>query len=154
MHRYPDRFFGKAEEINGNKMCETYLFRWTVFTVLGVSGYLHKFVDDDWSTDMHDHPRIFISFGLWGSYIEQTPGKNRTYAAPWVRIFPAAHIHRLMLPIDRKTGKKKVCWTFVIVLRKTRKWGFWVYSKGGYSWIHSMKYVRGPLGKEGLRKDC
>jgi hypothetical protein len=83
---------------------------------------------------MHDHPKRFISIGLRGSYIEQTPSSdelrahyrdltltNETlYRAPWVRTFPASHIHRIRLLVNRKP-----CWTLVIVLRSVREWGFW-----------------------------
>jgi hypothetical protein len=46
-------------------------------------------------------------------------GPVRTrYHAPWIRTFPAEHIHRLTVP-------SKNCWTLVIVLKATRGWGFW-----------------------------
>ncbi len=95
--------------------------------------YLHHFVGDDWSRDLHDHPKRFVSIGLCGAYVEQAavgwgPGMHyghlaplaeRTYRAPWVRTFPAKHIHRLRLIAGRP------CWTLVFVCRSTRPWGFW-----------------------------
>ena len=149
--RLLDRLF-RLEEINGNERCLTYLYRWTLFQPRrprwlwrGFGVYLHHFVGDDWSLDLHDHPKRFISIGLWGSYDETTPDysfpkallhaaeKTRTWRAPWVRTFPAEHIHRLSL-IDGRP-----CWTLVIVLRSVREWGFW--HEG--SWIHWKEYVRG-----------
>lgn len=129
----------RCEEINGANRCPTYLYRWTLFQPRrprwlwrGFGIYLHKFVGDDWSRDLHDHPKRFISIGLKGAYIEETPGPEwyegydesptrlRTYRAPWIRTFPADHIHRLSLLADRQP-----CWTLVIVLRTVREWGFW-----------------------------
>lgn len=107
------------EEINGGEMCPTYLYRWRLLRLLGCAVYLHHFVGDDWSRDFHDHPRRFISIGLWGRYVEETPEGERVFRAPWIRSFSAEHRHRLHL-IDSKP-----CWTLVIVLRLSRPWGFW-----------------------------
>lgn len=127
-----DRIF-QLEEINGGKRCPTYLYRWTMLATRWFSVYLHHFVGDDWSRDMHDHPKRFISIGLRGRYVEETPSGERTFRAPWVRSFPAEHIHRLRL-IDRRP-----CWTLVIVLKPVRHWGFWHLGK----WIHWREYVKG-----------
>jgi len=119
MHKLFNRLFGRAEEINGRERCPTYLYRWTLAARRGLFGvYLHHFVGDDWSRDLHDHPKRFISIGLWGWYIEETPTSRRKYRAPWIRTFPAEHIHRLMVP-------SKNTWTLVIVLKPVREWGFW-----------------------------
>jgi len=164
-----DRWF-RLEEINGNYRCPTYLYRWTLFQPKwgrwfwrGFGIYIHQFVGDDWSLDLHDHPKRFISIGLWGSYIEWTPAKittydiyldangdeivrseerlfaldaasGRTFRAPWFRTFPAEHIHRITLCADRRP-----CWTLVIVLRAVREWGFWHAGQ----WIPWKDYVRG-----------
>ena len=69
----------KREEINGNGRCSTYLYRWlfqprrprALWRGFGI--YLHKFVGDDWSRDLHDHPKRFVSIGLNGAYREETP---------------------------------------------------------------------------------
>lgn len=119
MKAFLDTIFGVAEEINGRERCPTYLYRWTLIQVKGkFSLYLHHFVGDDWSRDLHDHPKRFISIGLWGWYLEQTPSGTKRYHAPWIRSFPATHIHRLSVP-------SKNCWTLVAVLKPVREWGFW-----------------------------
>lgn len=117
-HALLDRVFGEAEEINGRHRCATYLYRWILLSTRWFKAYLHHFVGDDWSLDLHDHPKRFISVGIWGSYFEETPGAGRWYRAPFIRSFPATHIHRLRVP-DKNT------WTIVIVLRTVREWGFW-----------------------------
>lgn len=139
--RFLDRFF-HLEEINGLGRCPTYLYRWHLLSALGAKVYLHHFVGDDWARDLHDHPKRFISIGLWGAYIEETPAGETLYVAPWVRTFPATHIHRLRLLGGRP------CWTLVIVLREVRRWGFWQGSR----WIHWKEYVTGGAGDAG--KNC
>lgn len=141
-----DKLF-KREEMDGDGRCPTYLVRWTLLKLWGGrSVYLHHFVGDDWSRDLHDHPKRFVSIGLWGCYIEEvmrsdsfsTVTIERVYSAPWIRTFPAQHIHRLRL-IDRKP-----CWTLVIVLKTSRRWGFW----------HDGKFVgwRQYVGSEAATK--
>jgi hypothetical protein len=112
------------EEINGGKRCPTYLYRWELCSFLGGATrvYLHKFVGDDWSLDLHDHPKRFYSIGLSGRYVEHgEPGtRPREYSAPWFRSFPAEHRHRLTGPTPDRP-----CWTLVVVGRPVRPWGFW-----------------------------
>jgi hypothetical protein len=110
--------FGQPEEINGRERCSTYLYRWIVYDGRRGKVYLHKFVGDDWTRDLHDHPKRFVSIGLWGSYLEETPAGKHRYRAPWIRTFPATHQHRLTTPWG-------TCWTLVIVLKTVREWGFW-----------------------------
>lgn len=150
--RLIDRIF-RLEEINGGERCPTHLYRWTLARIGSYRLYLHHFVGDDWSLDMHDHPKRFISIGLKGSYVEETPflpadseweklGPVRTtYRAPWIRSFPAEHVHRLSVP-------SKSCWTLVITLKATRQWGFWHFG----SFVPWRKYVAGP--EADARKAC
>lgn len=124
-----DRVF-KREDINGGERCPTYMFRWTLLKAKNWGVYLHHFVGDDWSLDLHDHPKRFISIGLWGNYVEYTPfypahsewaklgPVRKVFRAPWIRSFPSEHIHRIETP-------SKSCWTLVIVLKAVRPWGFW-----------------------------
>ncbi len=132
IHKLLNRLF-KLEEINGNHRCPTYLYRWTLLRLFGCGVYLHHFVGDDWSRDLHDHPKRFISIGLAGGYVEETAKGFREYRAPWVRSFPGAHTHRLTL------GRHRDCWTLVLVLRASRPWGF--VNSG--RWIPWREYVMG-----------
>lgn len=118
------------EEINGGGRCPTYLYRWFILSTRWFKVYLHRFVADDWSLDLHDHPKRFVSIGLWGSYRETTPAGTKTFRAPWIRSFPAEHLHRIEL-----VGK--VCYTLVIVFSASRKWGFVHEGK----WIGWREYV-------------
>jgi hypothetical protein len=162
VRRLLDKLFGEPEEINGGERCPTYLWRWTILKWRGkFSLYLHHFVGDDWSRDLHDHPKRFISIGLWGWYLEETPcgdcpnGMPRPneswdswtritrYQAPWVRTFPATHIHRIACP-------SKNCWTLVAVLKPVREWGFWHLGK----FMHWRDYVNGKDGIADKMKAC
>lgn len=163
MMRLLDRLFVR-EDINGNDRCPTYLHRWTLFQPRwakrfwrGFGIYIHKFVGDDWSRDLHDHPKRFISIGLAGRYFEETPSAEwfdgnddapprvREYRAPWARTFPADHIHRIFLATDRRP-----CWTLVIVLHHVRDWGFW--HRG--IWLHWRGYVQRGNTIANERKAC
>jgi len=141
IHEILSFVFGEPEQINGRERCPTYLYRWLVssrFKSLKI--YIHHFVGNDWSRDLHDHPKRFISIGLWGWYLEERPcpqfpemhTHEYRYQAPWIRSFPATHIHRLRVP-------SKNCWTLVIVLKPVREWGFWHLGK----FIPWRSYVNG-----------
>ncbi len=157
--RLMDRLFF-YETMSGNGACAVYLERWTLFDLrkLGYAIYLHRFLGDDWAIDPHDHPRRFISVGLWGWYWEDVfrervlplqPDGSSIYGAlletvrhvaPWFRTFPANHLHRV------RASECGNCWTLVIVLPKSRGWGF---VQDG-QWVPFKEYVFG--GKS--RKSC
>lgn len=138
--------FCHYETMSGNGVCPVYLERWTMLEAFGCGLYLHHFLGDDWAIDPHDHPRRFVSIGLKGWYFEDVfdpAGRlvsSTRYNAPWARSFPAEHLHRVRA---KECGD---CWTLVIVLRKSRKWGF---VQDGL-WIPFKDYVFG--GK--FRKQC
>jgi hypothetical protein len=138
--------FCQYETMSGNGVCPVYLERWVIKEAFSCGIYLHHFIGDDWAIDPHDHPRRFISIGLKGWYYEDVFNSDGTQAdtlrfdAPWVRSFPAEHLHRV------RASQCGDCWTLVIVLPKTRRWGF---VKDG-QWIGFKDYVFG--GK--YRKSC
>lgn len=144
------------EEINGDGVCSTYLYRWTLLRTKRGKLYLHHFVGSDWARDMHDHPKAFLSIGLWGSYIESrrdaATGNDvvETFRAPWFRIFGAEHTHRL----DATN-----CWTLCFVGEAVREWGFYHQGLGrlhgvpGGLWVKWDDYVR-EYGEHRKRGDC
>lgn len=138
MKDFLNRFF-KLENIDGDGICfQPYMRRWTLFSFFRLFKiYLHHFLDEDWTKDMHDHPKRFISIGLKGRYLEETPiaanmTKMQVWSAPWIRTFPASHTHRIQM-----VQKGEECWTLVIVFRSVRSWGFWVNGL----WIPWRQYV-------------
>lgn len=134
----------KVEEINGHGRCPTYLYRWQVLRLFGFALYLHRFVADDWSRDLHDHPKRFVSLMLWGGYTEETPAGEREYTAPWLRSFPSTHVHRVRL------GRHRECWTLVLVGRASRPWGFWYFGR----WIGWRQYVARESLEANTRAVC
>jgi len=134
------------ETMSGAGRCPVYLERWTLFYRWGYGVYLHHFIGDDWAADPHDHPRRFITIGLRGWYWEDVYDadgrliEQRRYSAPWVRSFPANHLHRV------RASECGNCWTLVIVLKKSRPWGF---VQDGI-WIPFRDYVFGGNS----RTDC
>ena len=141
------------EDIDSGGRCE-YLHRWWIRRSRGWGCYLHHFVGNDGSRDLHDHPRRFISIGLWGSYEEITPLRNNDgtvnwdvedmtrYQAPWIRSFPATHIHRVVL------DPGCTCWTLLIVMPVSREWGFWPKGR----WVLWRDYLTSSRADE--MKDC
>lgn len=130
--------------------------------------YLHHFVADDKAREPHDHPKGFLSIGLWGRYIERVyeilpprreelvwastgrrqvcewPARarcieDRIWIAPWWRRFPAEHTHRILVP-DGET-----CWTLVITGPITRTWGFWTRD----GWVAFRDYFAGKWSEAG-----
>lgn len=142
IYRVLDRLFNH-EVIDGGGRCE-YLHRWHILKLWSGRGiYLHNFVDSDWSYDFHDHPKRFVSIGLKGSYIEhqivvvngEVFQKRVRFKAPWIRSFPAKHVHRLELD-------SASCWTLVCVGKIERAWGFWFRKNGRYWWQPWKGYVK------------
>ena len=124
-------------ELSGDGVCPPYLVKYRLLSTRWGGIYLHQFLADDWSLDLHDHPYRMISIGLTGGYDEEllTGAGTQTVAwrAPWVRMFPATHAHRIRL----QPGQP--CWTLVISLRGHRPWGF--YREG--RWTPASDYIAG-----------
>jgi hypothetical protein len=135
------------ESMSGNGACPVYLERWTFLEAFGCGLYLHHFLGDDWALDPHDHPRRFVSIGLWGWYFEDvfapdgTLARTLLFEAPWVRSFPAEHLHRV------RASQCGNCWTLVIVLRKSRPWGF---VRDG-RWLGFKQYVFGGESRKACK---
>lgn len=112
----------RREDIAGDA-----LRRWTLLRLpRGRALYLHHFRCSD-ARSMHDHPKRFVTIGLRGGYVEESPGLfpllwecgrlRRQFRAPWIRAFPARHAHRVRV-------SRRGCWTLAYVGPKTRGWGF------------------------------
>lgn len=136
----------RYETMSGNGVCPVYLERWTLLNLFNCAIYLHHFLGDDWALDPHDHPRRFISIGLWGWYYEDvfqpdgTPKQTLRFRAPWCRSFPAEHLHRV------RAAEHGNVWTLVFVFPKSRAWGFVRHGV----WVPFRNYVFGGQ----FRKAC
>ena len=123
------------------------LRRWTLFRLPGGRAlYLHNFRCSD-ARWLHDHPKRFVTIRLKGGYVEEyllpwewlasLPLARRQCRAPWIRSFPANHIHRVRV-------SRRGCWTLAWAGRATRDWGF----LRGNRWIHWRRY-REVYGERG-----
>ena len=125
---------------------QRFLQRWRLLALPGGRRvYLRHYQGSDWTRDMHDHQAWFISIGLWGSYVEERYDKQgqkirKRYTAPWIRFFPATHIHRLRIRPSYST------WTLIASGREAREWGF--YTDSG--WIEWTTYLRLRGGNRGV----
>jgi hypothetical protein len=129
---------------------EPYLNRWFILRRkwLPFQVYLHQILRSDHDRDLHDHPWWFVTFILWGGYVEHQPWPRGTdfdcetpdYKAyrrwPGMILFRrATHLHRLELT--------KPAWTLVIRGRSNREWGF-VTAWGWMPWQEYLRRRRGP----------
>lgn len=103
------------------------LIRWSLFECKAFSIKIHKLISSDHSC-MHDHPWAFITFLMWGGYVEHTPKGSKVYSR-WSLLYRhAKYTHRLEI--------HQPVWTFVITFRKCRVWGF----KTPRGWINWRKF--------------
>jgi len=104
----------------------------------GRSSRFHRIITSDPGRVMHDHPWDFISQLLQGCYIEHTPQGTRVWRAPCVIRRRAEMPHRLELPEGE-------AWTYVLLGRPRRRWGFWTAD----GWVHWRDY-----GEAGRAAGC
>jgi hypothetical protein len=86
--------------------------------------YLHEFVGSDDPRGLHDHPWMFATIILLGSYYESTSAGQRRRRRGTVAVHCATHRHRVCLPVDVR-GREIPCWTIVVTGPHLRQWGFW-----------------------------
>lgn len=117
---------------------DPYMLRWYVIPRNRFCNvYLHKFLRDDDDRALHDHPWWFISWILWGSYIEHTRRLEWVYLHAeyvpvterrnWLSVAfrTATTPHRVSLLRSASDPHKcKPCWTLVITGPIVRVWGF------------------------------
>jgi len=117
--RMPDFIIGGHEN--------PYLLRWWLIPRNQLFNiYLHKFLRSDDDRALHDHPWIWCSVLLRGSYVEWSkprPGSPllahvERFDAGSARFHRARYAHRLV--IDRNV----TCWTLFITGPRVREWGF------------------------------
>lgn len=100
-----------------------YLYRWT-FLAFGYSMRIHHWIGNDVNPHFHDHSADFISFLLYGSYINHTPNGSVAKSAPAFTYAKAEWKHWL------EVGPRGA-WTITFWGKPYRKWGFFV---NGHKW--------------------
>ena len=123
----------ECDTFDGGGRC-LWLWRWTLLSWHGWEVYLHHWVGDDWSHHHHDHSRSMVSVGLRGRYTEHILDQpDHSWAAPWVRYFPATHRHYITL-------NTPTVWTLVFAAPQRRHSGFWVRGER----VGTVPYLRSP----------
>ena len=121
MMRFLNRLL-RMETINGNGRCPMYLYRWTLLKLpRGIGIYLHKFVGPDWSEDLHDHPKRFVSIGLRGHYWDARALDRGVDGCALPEMFSSTAL--------------------VLVGPTQREWGFWKVRRGVMSWVPWREHV-------------
>lgn len=115
---------------------ELYLQRWYILDTALFGLKLHKIVLSDQEC-VHDHPWDFISIILKGGYIEhvETPKELKNWCTKIEKTSKIYHPGQILFRKAEHRHKLEIhqpCWTFVITLKRRRKWGFWTKS----GWIH------------------
>jgi hypothetical protein len=102
------------------------MIKWTLISTPLFNMFFHQFSGPDWTRDPHDHPTDFVSIGLKGSYVETVYQKggerlyDREWRAPWIRKFPATHLHR-----TTSVGPKGA-YTICLTSPWRQHWGFFI----------------------------
>lgn len=131
------KFVIRGCEAHGNGD-RAYLIRWTLWERAGGWQFLlHKFVADDHTRELHDHPWWFVTLILWRGYREHLPGGIVKRRWPGMILFRrATHQHSVTL-VDGKSA-----WTCVLTGSKSRTWGFWVDKINGKGFMDFRTYFR------------
>ena len=121
--------FWRWKDIEWNNvlyMRRLYFFHCPWFTIM-----VNVFHHGDLQRHMHDHPVDFISFIIWGSYIELTEG-GTTKRRRWFNFVPAETKHRIIKIVSDK------CVSLVFTGRRRREWGFWTE----HGWLQWQQYQK------------
>ncbi len=104
-----------------------YLIRYTIIECRRFQVLLHKFVANDHTTELHDHPWPFVAVILWRGYVEHTAtGSKRK--RPGMILLRRAKWQHYVTRVDNK-----VAWSLVITGARVRTWGF-VTKRGWMDW--------------------
>lgn len=121
---------------------DPYMIRYGLHKGRFHSRYLHRICRSDRSPDFHDHPWPFFHMILEGCYLEEYLDGTSRLREPGSFSFRRANFaHRLSLEFDITANKFKEVWTYVIVGRPTRPWGF--LDRTTKCWTYWADYIRG-----------
>jgi hypothetical protein len=140
---------------------QPYLERYWLFSLFGVTAYLHRFVAADIDEGPHDHPWSHaIAWVLAGGYIEERghihphkgfDGTNRVISRWAINHLRGHDFHRI------KTARPET-WTLFIHRPKTQPWGF-IATINGEAIYHQPFtddttgwHKKAPLGKHAGRE--
>jgi hypothetical protein len=124
-----------------------YLKRWTILNLYFIKFRVHHILLSDYDC-VHDHPWWFITWIIKGGYFEKQPISQikdmHKYGAFWHKtgFITSWHPSGSVLFRDAKFQHSielyhgKTAWTFVIMGRTKRLWGFWHKTLGFIPWFN------------------
>lgn len=126
-----------------------YMTRW-IFQTPWFGIRLHKIAKSDAGRDWHDHPFAFVSFILWGGYLEARPllalgGKHHCEHS--VFYGPGSVVRRKATDLHRLTLTRPA-WTLVFAGPYKRNWGF----ETEEGWVDFESYHRSLYRPERVEK--
>ncbi len=104
---------------------KAYMRRLQVLETPWFSMRLHYTTAPDLDRHLHDHPFTFLSFLLWGCYVEELP--HRTRIVRWWNFCKAEGMHRLINVTDSGVL------TLVFTGARRREWGY-AHEEGWMAW--------------------
>ena len=122
---------------------DTYLTRWRILETPWFGLFLHRMDGPDSRPTLHDHPWSFVSFILRGAYHEMRLDKRtrrvRARAIRRVNVMRRDDAHYIAW-LERSPT-----WTFVLVGKRRRQWGYWEKDliPGSWSWTEFDKHRYG-----------
>ncbi len=117
-------------DING----KPYLERYYLGKVLGITFYLHRFINGDGDREVHDHPWAHaVALVLAGGYKEErvTSFDPTGWKFKLRTLFPGRINFIFGNSYHRIAGAKPETWTLFIHGKRTKSWGFMQPVEGG-----------------------
>lgn len=128
----------EADHLRGQGEPQPYLVRYFLFRIGPLRFYLHKFLDSDPGTDLHNHPFRSISLILAGEYLEERKeGANgevrynprRPFTLAWIGLNT---FHRVILELNAlKQDTHRIrhlygvpVWSLFVTGSRVQFWGF------------------------------
>jgi len=120
-----------------------YMERYYLFTLCGVTFYIHRFVASDPDRGWHDHPWPWaMSFILRGWYWEHTRRFDQSHRVRWFNFLLGDSFHRVVLP----DGVPEVWTLFVHREGNVKDWGF-LKNKGQLGWVWVPHTTSNKMGQ-------
>lgn len=128
----------EADDMRGMGKPQPYLVRYYLCKIGPLRFYLHKFLDSDPGTDLHNHPFRSVSLILAGEYLEERKeGENgevgynprRPFTLAWIGL---QTFHRVILDIPALPQESErirhifgvPVWTLFVTGARVQLWGF------------------------------
>ncbi len=124
-----------VKEIHGRNG-KLHFQRFRLLSTPWFSIFVHRILESDLDVHLHDHPWSFVSFILWGSYIEAS-AKSPSWATPVTRTTrPGSVVYHHHSDAHSLKLLTKVVWSLVFVGAHKYDWGY----QTEYGWVDHDRY--------------